>query len=66
MGNLIKEKKEAIQPSPDEITRKEKSQEFYKELDTYRSRGGWLPVLTLLIITAALISFVAWYLQRSF
>ena len=67
MGSLIKEKKEVVEtvPNPDEITRKEKSQEFYKELDTYRNRGGWLPVFLLIIVTAVLIAFVSWYLKQS-
>lgn len=67
MGSLIKEKKVIVDtlPNPDEVVRKEKSQEFYKELDTYRNRGGWLPVILLLIVTAGLIAFVAWYLQKT-
>lgn len=66
MGNLVTKKKPVAEPppTPDEITRKQKSQEFYKELDSYRGRGGCLPVLALLIVTAGLIALVAWYLQH--
>ncbi len=64
MGDLIKPK---TTPSltVEDVEKKQKSTEFYQELDTYRKKGAWWPVLLLVIVTVALFVFVGWYLRKT-